>query len=163
MPKANKQIIIDAIVKEVEKGKAYSKVLAVNVRKWQLSERTFNRYWKIANEQHKEAQQSIKEAKAALDIQNALEDRKGEIANATERKVILTKIARGQIPLRKHVVVDKFIEYIDVVPDYMDRKAAIAELNKMEGDYAPTKIAATDTEGNDKRQVIIINGKEIEF
>jgi hypothetical protein len=33
----------------------------------------------------------------------------------------------------------------------------------MEGDYAPTKIAATDTEGNDKRQVIIINGKEIEF
>jgi hypothetical protein len=45
----------------------------------------------------------------------------------------------------------------------MDRLKAIAELNKMEGSYAPSKIATTDTKGNEVKQVMIINGKEIEF
>lgn len=33
----------------------------------------------------------------------------------------------------------------------------------MEGNYAPAKIAQTDKEGNDVKQVMIINGKEIVF
>lgn len=147
--KANKAVIIAAIVKQIEKGNGFSRVLAVIGGKWPLSETTFRRYWKIANQTHTEAQQRINAAKAALDLENALNERKSQIADVLERKEILTKIARGQIPLLKHVVVDRAIEYIEVVPDYMDRKAAIAELNKMEGDYAPTKIAQTDSAGND--------------
>lgn len=37
-------------------------------------------------------------------------------------------------------------------------KDLYAELNKMEGDYAPTKIAATDAKGNDVEQTIIVWG-----
>ncbi|MEO5888933.1 MAG: hypothetical protein ABIQ31_01710 [Ferruginibacter sp.] len=86
-------IFIDAIVKKIERGTSYSKVLAVIGGKWLLSETTFRRYWKTANEAHQEAQQAIKEVKAALDIQNALSDRHTQIADVQERKEILTQIA----------------------------------------------------------------------
>lgn len=66
-----------------------------------------------------------------------------EIASVAERKGILTKIARGEIPLTKPMVCNGKIELVDVVPDYMDRKNAIAELNKMDGDYAPSKLDIT--------------------
>lgn len=59
------------------------------------------------------------------------------IMSVSERMNILSKIANGEIPLQKAIVVDKNIEYIEVVPDWMDRKNAIAELNKMDGSYTP--------------------------
>jgi hypothetical protein len=62
-----------------------------------------------------------------------------EIMGVQERMAILTKIARGSIPLIKPMVCDGSIHDIEVVPDWMDRKNAIAELNKMDGTYAPEK------------------------
>ena len=56
-----------------------------------------------------------------------------------EIQEILTQIAKGEIPLVKHIVCDGVIQEVDVVPAWADRRAAIAELNKMEGDYAPVK------------------------
>lgn len=61
------------------------------------------------------------------------------IADAAERMQVLTQIMRGEIKLKKHIVCDGVIEECEVVPDWTDRKNAIAELNKMQGDYAPTK------------------------
>lgn len=61
------------------------------------------------------------------------------VMDKAERMNVLTKIARGQIPLKKPVVLGKDIKMIDVVPDWMDRKNAIAELNKMDGSYEPIK------------------------
>lgn len=52
-----------------------------------------------------------------------------------QRIDILSKIAKGDMPLLKPMVVDKVIEYIQVVPDWTDRRNAIAELNKMDGTY----------------------------
>lgn len=69
-----------------------------------------------------------------------------EVMGVAERMSILSKIARGEIPLKKPMVCDGVIEEIEVVPDWMDRKNAIAELNKMDGSYQPTKIDATVTE-----------------
>ena len=62
-----------------------------------------------------------------------------QVATVAERMQILTQIARGEIPLYKPMVCDGVIENVPVVPDWMDRKNAIAELNKMDGSYAPTK------------------------
>ena len=147
--KANKAVVIDSIILHIEKGKGFSEVLALIGRKWSISGTTFKRYWKIANETHATAQQSIKEAKAALDLQSALNERKSQIADVLERKEILTQIMRGDIPLTKPMVVNGAVEMIPVVPDWTDRRNAISELNKMEGDYAPTKVANTDKDGND--------------
>lgn len=63
-----------------------------------------------------------------------------DIMDKAERMSILTQIGRGQIKLKKLIVVDKIVEEWDVVPDYMDRKNAIAELNKMDGSYSADKI-----------------------
>lgn len=147
--KASKQIIIDAIIKEIEQGKTYTKVMAVNGRKWQMPERTFNRYWKTANEQHIVKQQEIKKELAEVDKQAAIEARKEAIMTANERKELLTKIANGQMKVKKPFVISgKIMEYLSE-PDAADRMKAISELNKMDGSYAPAKIAQTDTEGND--------------
>jgi len=67
----------------------------------------------------------------------------GEIADKIERQKVLTQILRGEIKLSKPMVVDKQVQFIECVPDYADRKAAIAELNKMGGDYSPTKVDVT--------------------
>lgn len=64
---------------------------------------------------------------------------KKAILSKHERQEILTQIAKGEIPLVKHIVCDGVIQEVDVVPAWADRRAAIAELNKMEGDYAPVK------------------------
>ena len=68
-----------------------------------------------------------------------------EIATVAERMKILTQIMRGEIPLKKPMVVSmgagggSEIQEIETVPDWMDRKNAIAELNKMDGSYASEK------------------------
>ncbi len=65
------------------------------------------------------------------------------IISAARRMEILSDIAEGLIPLTKPMVCDGVIQEVPVVPDWMDRKNAIAELNKMTGDYSPTKIDTT--------------------
>lgn len=147
MAKPTKQVVIDEIVAEIEQGRERGNLLATIGKKWQLSQRTFDRYWKTANQQHTERQQALKKELEALDTQMALEARKKAILTAEERKEILTKIAKGEIPLNKPMVVDGQIELVEVVPDWSDRRAAIAELNKMDGEYAPTKVAPTTPDG----------------
>lgn len=84
--------------------------------------------------------QNLLKQKQGERIDAIVEDTTGDtIMKAVERMQILTQIARGEIPLQKAMVVDKMVEYIEVVPDWMDRKNAIAELNKMDGSYAAEK------------------------
>jgi hypothetical protein len=145
MPKPSKQTIIDAIIKGIEQGKDRGKLLATIAKKWQISNRTFDRHWKVANIQHAERQSRIKEKLAKVDEDAAIEARKKAIMTSDERKELLTSIANGTLRIKKpFVIAGKIMEY-PAEPDHTDRKNAIAELNKMEGDYAPTKIKATVT------------------
>jgi len=137
MPKPNKQVIVDEIAKLVELGKSYTQVMAVNGRKWQMPERTFNRYWKTANQQHTVKQQAIKEKLTAIDTAAAIEARKKAIMTADERKELLTKLITGEIKAKRPFVIGgKIMEYPEE-PTHRDRISAIAELNKMDGAYAP--------------------------
>ena len=108
--------------------------------------------------------QGLKEKATFEQVQaNTVEQLKTAVMSKRERLEYLTQIAKGEIKVKKPFVIGgKIMEYPSE-PDFSDRKNAIAELNKMEGDYAPQKVAQTDKEGNDVKQVIIINGKEIEF
>lgn len=95
-------------------------------------------------------------------IAREVEARTAKILTQIERQEILTQIALGQIPLKKPMVCDGKIELIDVVPDWMDRKSAIAELNRMDGSYAAAK---TDiTSGGEQISTTVITlpgGKQI--
>ena len=149
MPKPDKQILIDAIIKGIEQGNDRGKLLATIAKKWQISNRTFDRHWKTAQEQHIDRQQALKERLTKVDEAAAIESRKKAIMTSDQRKELLTKIANGELKIKKpFVIAGKIMEY-PAEPDASDRLKAIAELNKMDGDYAPTKIAQTNKDGDD--------------
>lgn len=106
------------------------------VAKWQMSDRTFDRYWKVAQEQHGETQSIIQKSITDISIEAFRENFTGKILTILERKEILTQIALGNITLSKYIVCDGVIQEREIVPNYNDRKSAIAELNRMEGVYA---------------------------
>jgi hypothetical protein len=149
MTKPSKQIIIDAIIKEIESGKATEKICAAICRKFQFSERTFYNHHKKSIVQHITKQEAIKKELEQVDKDAAIDARKRAIMTANERKEYLTKIITGDVKFKRPFVIkDKIMEYPSE-PDAMDRLKAIAELNKMDGDYAPVKTAQTDSSGND--------------
>ena len=148
MPKPNKQVIIDAIIVGIEFGKSRGNLLATVVKKWQLSQRTFDRLWKIANEQHVVKQGSINKEILILDTNAAIEARKAAIMTAIERKEWLTNVINGNLLAIKTFVVNGELQNSPEAPNHNDRLKALAELNKMEGDYAPTRQELTGKNGN---------------
>lgn len=138
--KPDRERILAEMVEEIRDwGTGYSDMKAINVEKWQLAERTFDRYWTEASQRYLAASQSEQKAKDDLRIQMETEAFKSKILTRLERMEILSEIARGEIPLTKHIVCDGVIQEREVVPAWMDRKAALAELNKMDGEYAPIR------------------------
>jgi len=137
--KPNKEFAVNEILSELDWGVKYSEALTKYVDLWQISSRTFDRYWQEANKRFKGAAEEVKKAKTDFIIKEEKKAFKKAILNKHERMEILTQIAKGEIPLTKHIVCDGVIQEVDVVPAWADRKAAIAELNKMDGEYAPIK------------------------
>jgi len=154
MPKPDKQILIDAIIKGIEQGKDRGKLLATIAKKWQISNRTFDRHWKTANQQHTVKQQAIKEKLTAIDTAAAIEARKKAIMTADERKELLTKLITGEIKAKRPFVIGgKIMEYPEE-PTHRDRISAIAELNKMDGSYAPLPKQQVDVKHNGDINII---------
>ena len=145
MIKSNKQVIIDFIISCLKVGEDRKKILAKIGKKWQISERTLDRYLKISNQQHTEEQQVIKDKLAEVAQQAAIDTHKKAILTADERKELLTKIAKGEIEIpliekRWNGKTKKFATLsFKGLPPHTARISAISELNKMEGDYAPIK------------------------
>jgi hypothetical protein len=129
--KPNKEQYIDFIIDELNKGNVqYKDVMLVFVSKFELTEQTFVRYWKTANEAHREAQQAIKEAKEVQTIANEIDKLKTLNLTKIDRMKIAEGIAMGKA---------KRIEGQIIVPSHSDQLKALDYLAKIEGDYAPTK------------------------
>lgn len=65
------------------------------------------------------------------------------ILSTAERMEMLSKIAKGEVKIKKpFVIAGKIMEYPSE-PDHNDRTKAIAELNKMDGSYAATNTNIT--------------------
>lgn len=163
MAKPQNAIHVEFIKNLLRKGGKRVDIVAKFGKRWQkVSIRTFDRRLKEAEELLK-AEHAHIQFKAEQKVVKAIELLEMDIMGVVERKNILTQIARGEIPLSKPLVIDKEIRYLDVVPDYTDRKNAIAELNKMDGAYQPTKIANTNPDGTPvapaTTTTVIINGK----
>lgn len=152
MPKPGLPVQIEFIKKHLREGGKRIDILAKYVKKWPtVSERTFSRRLKEAQDELQDEKQAIKDKTAEL-VAKEVKARKLDIMDAMERKAILTKMARGKIYLYKPIVVKNEIQLVKAVPDYNDRKSAIAELNRMDGDYAPAKISQTNPDGTEIEQ-----------
>jgi hypothetical protein len=162
MPKPSKQIIIDAIIKGIEQGKERGNLLATIGKKWQLSQRTFDRHWKTANDTQKERQQKASKAVDKVYIETKVEAAKTGLKSKLEKQLHIQKeidgiqsdIDRGI--LEDYVILGGKLQTVKKIMNaetkaYLRKtmKDLYAELNKMEGDYAPTKVANTDKDGND--------------
>ena len=179
MPKPSKQIIIDAIIKEIEQGTTRAKVIAKYCKKLQKSERTIDSYWKIANIQQKERQEKASKAADEVYIENNVNAVKTVLKSKIEKQAelqneinLIDKQINGEVEftfvvgnkVNKSHNGDVFMLPVQIQNELRARKLQYyAELNKMNGDYAPTKVANTDKDGNDVKQVIIIGGKEVQF
>ena len=137
--KPDKQIVVDEILSELDFGITYNDCLLLNRTKWQLADRTFVTYWNEARRRFSELSERTQIALEQVYIEGKKEALKKAILDKHERMEILTQIARGEIPLNKHIVCDGIIQERETLPAWGDRRAAIAELNKMDGEYAPIK------------------------
>jgi hypothetical protein len=153
MPKSNKQVIIDFIVTCLKNGEQRGNILVKAGKKWGTSKSAFDRLLKIAKEQHTKEQEALKTELAEVDKQAAIKVRKKQIMTANERKVLLTKLANGQIKISRkewkwNSETKKFqlLSYTDL-PNHAARTSAISELNKMGGDYAAKKVELTGKDG----------------
>jgi hypothetical protein len=133
----SKEIYIDFIVSQLEKGIiSYTNVFEVFLSKFKVSEPTFAKYWKLANEAYKERRSLINEAKLNETIQIEKEAVKSDILSKEEAMAILTEIAKGGA---------KDVGDKTIIPNPADRKSAIEVLAKLNGWEAPKKTENINT------------------
>jgi hypothetical protein len=85
------------------------------------------------------------------------------ILSTAERMEMLSKIAKGEVKIKKpFVIAGKIMEYPSE-PDHNDRTKAIAELNKMDGSYAPAETKTTITDTRPPSTVTMPDGTKIEI
>lgn len=130
----------------LRKGGKRVEILAKFVKQWhKLSVRTFDRRLKQAEQQLHQEQQRIRQQSEAL-VTQAINQRADKILSSIDRQVLLTKIALGELEVtskepRYDPMQRKFV-MVPVVqpPSIGDRLRAMAELNKMNGDYKAQQI-----------------------
>lgn len=128
----------EALISEMRKGTAPGVAMAEYCTRWQISERTFARYWARAKEELNRRAAAVMAKAEALEAE---EYAGRNIATKAEIMQILSEIARGELKGKK-TVYDSLLGCgveIDTTPDFLDRRGAAAELNKMQGNYAPVQ------------------------
>lgn len=123
--------------------------------KFQKTERTFWNYWNDASERHIKAQQAINDARDRVFVEanvNAV----NEIILSRQRVLEMTsEVVR--------LAYDQVIQSEGADKSVYAFAAAVEKLNKLEGYEKPTKLANTDSDGNDKETHVLElpNGSKI--
>jgi len=136
--KPNKELVVNDILGEMDFGISYNECLLLNSTKWQLADRTFVRYWKEARTRFSELSERTKTAFEEVYLDGKKEALKKAILTKHERMELLTKLAKGEIPTWREVITEDGIQRLEYYSG-AEAKAAIAEINKMDGEYAPIR------------------------
>lgn len=137
--KPEKELIVNEMLSEIDFGASRGECLAINAEKWQLTTRTFDRYWKEALSRFTAFNLKTQNALDEVRVDAAKKRLKKAIMDKEERMELLTQIARGKLKYKKEVVTKDGVTIIEAKPEFSDRKNAVAELNKMDGSYEPIK------------------------
>jgi hypothetical protein len=164
---AKKETYVATILDELRKGNVErGKVLAKLGKQWQMPARTFDRYWKQAQEQHKILTEAIEHRKdeatteqALKDVSNGLKSKSQRMDNIQKQITDLENILESGIT--DDTIIDKG-EATDIKrPITAVERATItraivslnAELNKMDGSYAPTQ---TNNKNENSGKIIVV-------
>jgi hypothetical protein len=127
----NKTAYTDFILTELNKGNVkYNDVCSVFCSKFRLSERSFDKYWKLANVTYSEQRTAIDKERLSTTI---------EIEKEAVKTLILDKVARMKIAEEIAIGKAKRVEGQIVMPSFTERMRALDYLSKIEGDYAPER------------------------
>ena len=159
--KPKKEQTVNEMLLEIEMGITYSECMKLNESLWKLPETTYNRYWSEASKRFKARLDAIEEATTKAAVSMEIKALKKAILSKHERQELLSKLATGEIRSWREVVTESGViklEYYSAA----EAKQNIAELNKMEGDYAPVKKDITS--GGEKLaaptfEIILDNGE----
>lgn len=168
MLKANIQIIIDDIIKDIEKGAKRNDIVTKYCKKIQKSARTIDTYWKIAKEQIENRQEMANKALNKVYVKKKISAVKNGLKSKFDRELelqveidMIDKQLKGEVEFTFMVgnKVNKshnggtFMVPIQILNDLRVKKLQYySELNKMEGDYAPLK-----TEKNIEGLNVVVN------
>ena len=149
---SKQETYISFIIDQLQSGNVErGKVLAIFGKNWQKGVRSFDRYWKEANERHIEGQNRLQKEKESIYIESEKKAFKTALKTKTER------MSELQAMLEPDYLTSEIVGISNGVPVWadrpltpMERKHIHSELSKMDGSYAPTKVATTDTDGKDK-------------
>lgn len=142
---SKKESYILFIVEELKKGNIErATVLAGFGKKWQKGVRSFDRYWKEANNRHLETIQSIEEQKKELYTKSQIKGFKEGIKSVEQQKKEISE----KIDFLESKIKDFYAERSEKSKlkstDIFKMEETIlkyrAELNKMIGAYAPVKV-----------------------
>ena len=136
--KPNKENIITEILIELEKGISFTACAELFDMNWSLPSTTFKRYWKEANERYQTVNVTAQKELSDIFLEGKKEALKKAILTKHERMELLSKIATGEIPTWREVITEAGIQKLEYYSG-AEAKAAIAEINKMDGEYAPIK------------------------
>ncbi len=167
----NKPIIRQQWIFDLLKVETYSylDMWAKYRQTWAKGKTTFDKDWNIANDKAIDYKNLANKAKDEATIAVEVEAVKNGLKSKLEKQIHLQKeIDAIQSDIDAGVMVDYY--YADGIPTACDKemnaetkaylrktiKDLYAELNKMEGNYAPTKVANTDTEGKTISQTFTI-------
>lgn len=144
--KPSEQAQVNFIADCLRKGEQRKDILAKFVKKWQKAgTRTFDRRLKVAQAAVQEEQKRIR-ATAEDNVAKEADALKSKIMTSIERQEYLTRVLNGEVKTKQPFVVGgKIMEY-PAEPTLAEKLKALAELNKMQGDYAATKSEISVTE-----------------
>lgn len=141
--KIDKATAVKSILSDLKKGIGKESILRRVATSCDKNRATIYRWYSEAEKQF-----NIFKAKAEPIIEAKEIEALGELAKAgilskIERQRLLSSFAKGEVRVKKEVITAEGIQEIESEPTVMERKAAIAELNKMDGEYAAIKTDIT--------------------
>ena len=159
--KPKKEQTVNEMLLEIEMGISYSECLRINDGLWGLPSSTFDRYWAEASKRFKARLDAIEEATTKVAVSMEIKALKKAILSKHERQELLSKLATGEIRSWREVVTESGVIKLEYY-SASEAKQNIAELNKMDGDYAPVKKDITS--GGEKLaaptfEIILDNGE----
>lgn len=140
MARSDKQERIDFIISWLKKGEGRIKVLSKFVKKWQCSDRTFDRLWQIAQKQHSDVLNLANNLANDTFINGKVEAAKEGLKSNLEIEQRLLQIGWAEIDVEETTSSEQNGTIVfKRKPSPAEQRAALAEVLKMRGAYAAEK------------------------
>ena len=137
--KPNKEAIVEDILLRLQAAEGFTAARSFICSKYQMNERTFAKYWKIANERFLEELEQRREIRQRIATTEFLTSLEGALATKNDKLRFLEVVFYGKASFPKSFTKDGELRSIAVEPDLEHRLRAIDLHNKMQGDIAPTQ------------------------